>query len=82
MINVGCRTEAEKKHLMLTTTGDETLMTPGGNKTRPKRSHEGVAEATLPSWIVKVKSHIRGTCILASHAVVAEAEAACFILIM
>lgn len=43
----------------LTITVDETLMTPEGNKTRPKRSHEGVAEATLPSWIVKVKSHIR-----------------------
>lgn len=34
-------------------------MTPGGNKTRPQRSREGVAGATLPSWIVKVKSHIR-----------------------
>lgn len=43
----------------LTITADETLMTPGGNKTRPQRSHEGVAGATLPSWIEKVKSHIR-----------------------
>lgn len=34
-------------------------MTPGGNKTQPQRGHEGVARATLPSWIVKVKSHIR-----------------------
>lgn len=43
----------------LTITVDETLMTPGGSKTRPQRSHKGVAGATLPSWIVKVKSHIR-----------------------